>query len=220
MPDTSPDYGIDAPEVIRGFFIAGGLASVVSLVCFGFGSAMLAYGRRGKYNVRDKMLSQIQWQGGEAVLDVGTGRGLLAAGAAKRLNTGRVVGIDIWRAEDLSGNSLESTLACLRLEGVENKVELKDEDARRLSFEDSVFDVVLSLLCLHNIEHKAEQEAACREIARVLKPGGTVLVGDYVGTASYAKYFAGAGLTVKRRSSYVRDAYALMWVLEATKPAA
>lgn len=218
MPKDQPDYGIDAPEIIQGFFIAGGLASVVSLVCLGLGSAMLAYGRRGKFNVRDKMLSRIDWQGSETVLDVGTGRGFLAVGAAKKLSTGKVVGVDIWRAEDLSGNSRENTLENVRLEGVDGKVEIRSEDARNMSFADGTFDAVISLLCLHNIEGKQEQESACREIARVLKPGGTAVIGDYIGTGSYVKYFERAGLKVTNHTSYVREAHGAMRVVEAVKP--
>jgi len=220
MSKNQPDYGVDAPEIIRGFYVAGGIASLVSLVCLGLGSAMVAYGRRGKFNVRDKMLSRIDWQGSETVLDVGTGRGFLAVGTAKKLTTGKVVGIDIWRAEDLSGNSLENTLANVQLEGVDGKVEVKNEDARTMSFADGTFDAVISLLCIHNIEGKEEQERACREIARVLKPGGKAVIGDYIGTGSYVKYFEQAGLTVTSHTSYVREAYAAMRVVEAVKPAA
>ena len=42
----------------------------------------------------------IPWRGNETVLDVGTGRGLLMIGAARRLTTGISVGIDIWSAKD------------------------------------------------------------------------------------------------------------------------
>jgi len=38
------------------------------------------------------------------VLDVGCGRGLLLIGAARRLTTGKAVGVDIWQAEDRVGN--------------------------------------------------------------------------------------------------------------------
>jgi arsenite methyltransferase len=68
------------------------------------------------------------------------------------------------------------------LEGVKDKIEIKNDDARNLIFVDNSFDVILSLLCIHNIEPKADQEKACFEIARVLKPNGTVLIGDYVPT--------------------------------------
>jgi cyclopropane fatty-acyl-phospholipid synthase-like methyltransferase len=54
------------------------------------------------------LLDRIEWTGQEEVLDVGCGRGLMLIGAAKRLTTGKATGIDIWQAEDLSGNRPEA----------------------------------------------------------------------------------------------------------------
>jgi cyclopropane fatty-acyl-phospholipid synthase-like methyltransferase len=51
------------------------------------------------------------------LLDVGTGRGLLMIGAARRLTSGKAVGIDIWNVEDLSGNALKRTEDNIRAEG-------------------------------------------------------------------------------------------------------
>ncbi len=217
---NAPDYGVDAPGVIRGFFAASATLFTLGLVSLAFGAAMTSYGRRGKFVTRDRMLSLVEWSGEESVLDIGTGRGLLAVGAAKRLTTGKVVGIDIWNDADLSGNTQESAQDNARQEGVGGKIEVRTEDARAMQFADSTFDVVLSLLCLHNIENKREQEAACREIARVLKPGGRAIIGDYIGTADYARYFAQAGLTVSSRESFVREARSLMYIVSATKPEA
>jgi ubiquinone/menaquinone biosynthesis C-methylase UbiE len=45
------------------------------------------------------------------------------------------------------------------------------------------------MFCIHNIDDKKEQEKACFEIARVLKQNGTALIGDYIPTHQYAKYF-------------------------------
>jgi ubiquinone/menaquinone biosynthesis C-methylase UbiE len=103
------------------------------------------------------------------------------------------------------------------LEGVKNKVEVRNEDARSLTFADNSFDVVLSLLCIHNIEPKADQEKACFEIARVLKPNGTALIGDYIPTTDYAKTFAKAGLKVKSSKLYFTKVCTFMWIVEATK---
>jgi ubiquinone/menaquinone biosynthesis C-methylase UbiE len=186
-------------------------------VCLALGAAMTAYGLRGKFNMRDLMLARINWQGGEQVLDIGTGRGLLAIGAAKRLTTGSATGIDIWRAEDLSGNTAQNALRNAALEGVKDKLVLRTEDVRKMSFPDASFDVVLSLLCLHNIEDRKEQADACREIARVLKPGGTALIADYVPTRRYASALAQAGLTVESSRSYLPTAYGLMWMVAAAK---
>jgi len=144
------------------------------------------------------MLNMVTWRGSERVLDVGTGRGLLLIGAARRLTTGHGTGIDIWSTKDLSGNSLERTQANIDVEGVQDKVDLKSDDARKLNFQDATFDIVLSNLCIHNIPEEEGRAQACREIARVLKPGGIALISDFINTGSYQKTFAAAGLKVSR----------------------
>jgi ubiquinone/menaquinone biosynthesis C-methylase UbiE len=239
-PMKQVNYGFDAPGIMRGLvgfgslvistgiampvFFDNGLLKcfcyfilVVGSVLFVLGLAMFAYGLKGKYRTRDLMLNKINWSGDEKVLDIGTGQGLLMNGAAKRLTTGKSIGIDIWSSKDLSDNSIERTLLNAELEGVSNKIEIKNDDARNLSFEDNSFDVVLSLLCIHNIEPKEDQRKACFEIARVLKPKGVAIIGDYVPTTEYAKAFAEAGLKVKSSKTYFTTALALMWIVEATK---
>ena len=173
-----PDYGIDAPNVIRNLLAGGGLCLVIALVfpkvtiahvefvlSPGFlwpagwmiapGLLMLLYAKVGKFRHRDRMLAKVQWTGAEAVLDVGAGRGLLLIGAAKRLTTGHATGIDIWNAEDLSGNGPEALVNNIALEEISDRTTVKSEDARQMSFPDGSFDVVLSNLCLHNIYDRA-----------------------------------------------------------------
>ncbi len=234
------NYGIDAPGIMRNLIVFGALTIVtgfaipllsdntilkylsylivlIGAVFFILGIAMFAYGLKGKYRTRDLMLSKIKWTGNENVLDIGTGQGLLMIGAAKHLTTGKSIGIDIWSSKDLSENSIFKTLANAELEGVQDKIEIRNEDARNLSFADNSFDVVLSLLCIHNIEPKEDQKKACFEIARVLKPNGIALIGDYIPTTAYAKVFAKAGLKVKSTKPYFTTALALMWIVEAIK---
>ena len=220
MPQK-PDYGIDAPGVVRNMLVIG-VVLILSGILFPIihigqvtilwrasafwpggsfllgGFLMLAYAKWGKFRHRDRMLNMISWRGDEQVLDVGTGRGLLLIGAARRLSTGKGTGIDVWSTRDLSGNSLERTQANIEVEGVKDKVELRSDDARKLSFLDASFDVVLSNLCIHNIPDKQGRAQACREIARVLKPGGTALISDFVLTGFYQKVFAETGLKVSR----------------------
>lgn len=73
--------------------------ALASAVPFAQGLLMIYYAKAGKFRCRDRILNFIDWKGQEAVLDVGTGRGLLLIGAAKR-TTGRAVGIDLWSQED------------------------------------------------------------------------------------------------------------------------
>jgi len=110
-------------------------------------------------------------------------------GAAKRLRDGKAIGIDLWQKEDQSGNSREATLRNVQLENVADRVELIDGDARKLPFESGTFDVVLSSWALHNIYDRPGRGIAIREIARVLKPGGRVVIIDIRHTAEYAEVF-------------------------------
>jgi arsenite methyltransferase len=220
MP-LKPDYGIDAPGVVRNLLVIGVALIVSGIVfppihlgnvtilwspsafwsgggCFTGGILMLLYAKWGKFRHRDMMLNMLRWRGDERVLDVGTGRGLLLIGAARRLTTGTATGIDIWSTKDLSGNSLARTQTNIDVEGVQDKVDLKSDDACKLSFPDATFDVVLSNLCIHNIPDADGRVQACREIARVLKPGGTALISDFINTGTYQKIFASCGLKVSR----------------------
>lgn len=212
-----PNYGIDALPAVRNLALVGLAAIILFILSFavnflsdfrrmflGFflsfsitALLMILYAKFGKFSHRDRMLKMIDWRGDEQVLDIGTGRGLLMIGAAKRLDSGRSIGIDIWNAADLSGNKKENTLKNAELEGVASKIEIKDEDARKMSFADASFDVVLSNLCLHNIPDKEGRRQACREIARVLKPNGIAVLSDFKSNKLYETVFKDLGLKTK-----------------------
>ena len=223
MPQKSakPDYGIDAPGVVRNLFVAGVLllvlgsrfpvlrlgpvvflwesgALVTGILCLIEGVLMIVYAKHGKFLHRDRMLGMVDWKGNEQVLDVGTGRGLLMIGAAKKLTTGKAVGIDIWSTKDLSGNALDKTLQNADLEEVGDKVDVQNGDASAMKFPDASFDVVVSNLCIHNIPTRAGRDRACREIVRVLKPGGKAIISDFIKTADYVKAFEAAGAATSR----------------------
>jgi SAM-dependent methyltransferase len=239
----APRYGVDAPGVIRillaigmigiavgeisiqfgrgvAFIVIGAVLTAAGSVAFTLGLAMIAYAFAGKRRVRDWILDQHVWRGDEVVLDVGAGRGFMTVGAAKRVPRGRVIAIDVWRAEDLSGNGPDALSANAPAEGVSGQIEVRTVDARALDLPDASVDVVLSLLCLHNIEPATERARALREIARVLKSGGRALIADYTATASYAIAFRDAGLRVRGPINGMRVALSLMALVEAQKTAA
>jgi SAM-dependent methyltransferase len=221
------DYGIDAPKVLRRFILIGTAGIVVGLallyplgnvlppgVASGFGHACLwmgstffvtvgvmAWGSKfGKARIANKLIGSLALKGDENVLDVGCGHGLMLITAARRLTTGRAVGVDIWQKEDQAGNSMEATLANVLAEGVSDRVELKDGDARQLPFEDNSFDLVVSSWALHNIYDKEERAKAVREITRVLKPGGRAALIDIQHTDEYAQIFRQGGMENVKRS--------------------
>jgi len=220
--NRAPNYGIDAPLAVRNLLIVAGLG-VISLItlllgvwsrqdliavialplisaglgCGAMGSWMIYDSKIGKVREREQYLDKIAWRGDERVLDVGCGLGLFLIGAAKRLSTGRAVGIDKWQQEDLSGNNAAGTLDNAMIEGVADKVEVHTGDACKLPFDDASFKVVLSSMALHNIYNAGERQTAVREIARVLESGGRVLIVDVRHTRQYAATLRDAGLDAR-----------------------
>jgi SAM-dependent methyltransferase len=181
------------------YFVLGPPGLSLGIGCSLMGAWMLWSGKVGKVRERERLLDRLTWKGNERVLDVGCGRGLLLVGAARRLTTGKAIGIDIWQAEDLSGNSLDATTENARREGVADRVEVQTADMRELPFADSVFDVVLSRAAIHNLYSAGDRAKAILQIARVLKPGGYALIDDIRHGREYARNFSEHGCTDIRR---------------------
>lgn len=221
---AKPDYGVDAPNVLRNLFLFGVACLLIAIFApakimlgpvilvarsfywpagFLLAESLLffLYVKVGKLRHRDRILSLYNWRGDEQVLDVGCGRGLLLAGAAKRVLRGHATGIDIWSTVDLGGNSADATRRNLEIEGVADRCTLISEGAQSMSFPDATFDVVVSNLCIHNIYDAPTRHKALAEIVRVLKPGGTAILSDYKLTREYADQLRRGGLSVERKAA-------------------
>ena len=142
---------------------------------------------------------------------------MLLVGAARKLSTGFATGLDIWNKDDLSGNALERKEQNLVIEGVASKCRLVSEGAQAMSFADESFDVVLSNLCLHNIYRKAPRQQACREIARVLNPGGVAILSDMKVMGEYARVLREAALTVNSTGRCFFTTYPPLRIVVARK---
>ena len=148
-----PNYGIDAPNVLRNLFLFGVLGLLLGIfgprlvqlgpvrllprpMFFGTGSLLvlegflyLFYVKIGKLYHRDRILSLHSWRGDENVLDVGCGRGLLMAGAAKRMaqlsGNGTVTGVDISSPRKIwAATRNKRDRRNLELEGVSDRCKL------------------------------------------------------------------------------------------------
>jgi SAM-dependent methyltransferase len=219
MAAAAVDYGIDAPLVARGWFgraawsLGVGLAfwfmnrqeypgpagrmlavlTLIALACAGIAWFKVRSSSDGKLRLREQLLDQLALKGDEKVLDIGCGRGLLAIGAAKRLKTGKVTGIDVWNPQDLSGNSAEAAKENAKAEGVADRVRFETGDARKLVYPDNHFDAVISANALHTLADDREREQALREGLRVLKPEGRLVIFDTAETGYYAEVLRAGG---------------------------
>src|SRR5262245_53396629 len=163
---------------------------------------------------RRQMLEAVDWRGDEQVLDVGCGNGFLLVEVAKRLSAGRVTGIDLWMT-GAGDQSAEAAWSNARLEGVADRVDIKNVDARAMPFANQTFDVIVSSLMLHHAGAGTDRERVLQEMARVLRPGGRLLVYDVAPVIrSAARTLSGVGLDPIRRTGRV------MALLSAHRPAA
>lgn len=205
-------YGIDAPRllpVLAVLFIANLaqgmifgklwplLGAAVILGCAGLG---LHASRRGKFLVWAELLDGLTLRGDEHILDIGCGRGAVLMMAAQRLSTGRACGVDVWRAEDQSGNAIDACERNATAEGVADRVELRTANMTALPFADASFDVVLSSIAIHNL-NRPGRDQTIGEAVRVLRPGGRLMIADLLATRQYSARLKKLGLVNVERTS-------------------
>lgn len=107
----------------------------------------------------------------ENILDIGCGEGELCNHLAKTTKK-KITGLDISNAGFKNAKKRAARIK------VPNLVECVKGDAHNMPyFKDDEFDAITMLYTLHHIE---DEERALREIRRVLKPKGRLIMADYV----------------------------------------
>lgn len=121
-------------------------------------------------DVAARSLARMDLQRGESVLDVGCGTGVFLPGLAALVGSeGRVVGLDH------SPAFLEESQKRLADASLSDQVELVEGDAHNLPFADATFDAAH---CERVLMHLQDPALAIREMQRVVRPGGRVLVAE------------------------------------------
>jgi ubiquinone/menaquinone biosynthesis C-methylase UbiE len=117
---------------------------------------------------RRRLIEVLEPRVGERVLEIGPGTGYYTFDMAARLERGQV---DIF---DIQQEMLDHVMRQANRRGVTNIVPALG-DARSLPYPSDSFDAVVLITVLGEIP---DQEQALREVARVLKPGGRLVVGE------------------------------------------
>jgi len=118
---------------------------------------------------RRKAVKKLAGRPVDQLLDVATGTGDLAI-AALALDPGHVTGVDISREMLAMGREK------LQRRQLNQRITLQDGDSENLPFEDAGFD---GALCAYGVRNFGDLGAGLREIQRVLRPGGRLVVLEF-----------------------------------------
>lgn len=143
----------------------------------------------GPFKSLEQLIATADPKEGERILDVGTGTGIVALEAAKRVgSSGRVVGIDL----------APGPLAIARRVAAGSNMEFLEMDAEDLKFPDGSFDAVLSEFAFMFFP---DSQKALGEMKRVLRKNGRIALSVH-GSADDVPYFSVIMSTIIR---YVPD---------------
>jgi ubiquinone/menaquinone biosynthesis C-methylase UbiE len=145
---------------------------------------------------RERLREILEPTPGERLLEVGPGTGYYALPVAKWLSPGGRLDV-----LDVQQEMLDHTLRRAAEHGIGNITPAR-ADARELPYPDDGFDGAYLVTVLGEIP---DQDAALRELRRVVKPGGRIVVGELFGDPHMVTHSAlverarAAGLTVDRK---------------------
>lgn len=128
---------------------------------------LLSFGQDPRW--RQFLVSRVEVGAEDAVLDVATGTAAVALELVRRRGC-HVVGLD------QSTEMLETGRRRVEAAGLEDRIELLQGSAERLPFEDASF---AALTFTYLLRYVADPAATMRELARVIRPGGTIAMLEF-----------------------------------------
>jgi ubiquinone/menaquinone biosynthesis C-methylase UbiE len=186
----------------RSLLGAGALATLGAALWWRKNPSACPYGQRFWVEAPHPLITRarlreiLEARPGERLLEIGPGTGYYTLDLATWVGDQGVVEIF-----DIQQEMLDHTIRAARERGLWN-VNPTRGDAQDLTWEDDSFDAVILITVLGEIP---DQDAALREVARVLKPGGRLIVGELFGDphmvtlGSLQQRAEAAGLGFERR---------------------
>jgi ubiquinone/menaquinone biosynthesis C-methylase UbiE len=148
--------------------------------------------------VYDYSLDAAGLRAGEALVDIGTGRGELVAAAMAR-GAKWAIGVEY------SLDAVAMGQQTLTARGVSGAAAVVLADARQLPLPDRTADLVTMLDVVEHLSHD-ELSAALREARRILRPGGRLVVHTYPTSTLYDVTYRGlAAIWPRNRNRWPRD---------------
>lgn len=119
---------------------------------------------------RKQAINKLKPKSPKIILDIATGTADLALEAAKELKPDKIVGVDI------AENMLSIGRKKIKQKHEQDIIELRQGDSTNLQFNDNSFDAVMAAYGVRNFDNLT---LGLKEMVRVLKPGGTLLVLEF-----------------------------------------
>lgn len=211
-----PYYGYTGTRYVTGVLIGIGIIGIalgitfsilaystwVLILCLVLGVILLAFGifwhltmsftadPKKMKSIKDSFLDELGtiWDGKGKVLDIGTGRGWVAIEIAKRFPETQVVGIDIWtKFFALMGQTKAGAEKNAIISNVSDRCTFQYGNALDLPFKDGEFRLVVSSFTFHEVR-APDRKVLFNEVARVLAPGGTFLILDFIAGSFLKSY--------------------------------